>query len=38
MGEFVNPAWIKGLAYSVAIPIAVWNAWLLIFAARSLMG
>jgi manganese transport protein len=38
MGEFVNPAWIKGLAYSVAIGIAVLNAWLLILAARSLMG
>ncbi|MBA3645695.1 MAG: Nramp family divalent metal transporter [Gemmatimonadaceae bacterium] len=30
MGEFVNPLWLKLLAYAVAIVIAVLNIWLLI--------
>jgi len=30
MGEFVNPPWLKGLAYTVAIVIAALNVWLLI--------
>src|SRR3989475_27189 len=29
MGEFVNPPWVKALAYFVAIVIATLNAWLL---------
>jgi len=32
MGEFVNPAWLKTLAYGVAVVIAVVNAWLLVQA------
>jgi len=37
MGEFVNPVWLKVLAYVVAIFIAVLNAYLLVrvFAAGS---
>ena len=30
MGEFVNPTWLKVLAYSVAFVIATLNAWLLV--------
>jgi manganese transport protein len=30
MGEFVNPAWLKGLAYLVATVIAGLNIWLLL--------
>jgi manganese transport protein len=30
MGEFVNPLWLKSLAWLVAIIIAVLNAWLLV--------
>ncbi|MBV9868080.1 MAG: Nramp family divalent metal transporter [Abitibacteriaceae bacterium] len=30
MGEFTNPLWVKILAWSVAIVIAVLNAWLLL--------
>jgi manganese transport protein len=30
MGEFVNPVWLKVLAYTVAIVIASLNAWLLV--------
>jgi manganese transport protein len=29
MGPFVNPAWVKGLAWSVAVIIAALNVWLL---------
>ena len=29
MGEFVNPAWLKVLAYAVAVVIAALNIWLL---------
>ena len=36
MGEFVNPPWLKVLAYSVALIIAVLNAWLLFQTARGL--
>src|SRR3989440_396911 len=30
MGEFVNPVWLKVLAYVVAVSIAAFNAWLLV--------
>ena len=30
MGEFVNPAWLKALAYVVALAIAAFNGWLLV--------
>jgi manganese transport protein len=30
MGEFVNPAWLKILAYVVAVIIAALNIWLLV--------
>ena len=30
MGEFVNPRWLKALAYAVAILIAALNVWLLV--------
>jgi len=30
MGEFANPAWLKGLAYAVALTIAGLNIWLLL--------
>ncbi len=30
MGEFVNPAWLKGMAYLVALVIAGLNIWLLV--------
>ena len=30
MGEFVNPVWLKGLAWLVAAIIAMLNAWLLV--------
>ena len=35
MGEFVNPLWLKCLAYLVAIVIAVLNAWLLLSTVRG---
>jgi manganese transport protein len=35
MGEFVNPAWIKGLAWTAAIVIAALNAWLLVQTFRA---
>ncbi len=35
MGEFVNPTWLKVLAYSVAFVIAALNAWLLV---RTVQG
>ena len=35
MGEFVNPAWMKVLAYVVAIVIAVLNVWLLFSTVRG---
>jgi manganese transport protein len=30
MGEFVNPPWLKALAYAVAVAIAGFNTWLLV--------
>jgi manganese transport protein len=30
MGEFVNPRWLRGLAWTIAIVIAALNAWLLV--------
>jgi manganese transport protein len=30
MGAFVNPFWLKALAYVVAVAIAGFNAWLLV--------
>ncbi|MFL5479386.1 MAG: divalent metal cation transporter, partial [Gemmatimonadaceae bacterium] len=30
MGQFVNPVWMKALAYAVALVIAVLNIWLLV--------
>src|SRR5436189_2280025 len=38
MGEFVNPAWLKGLAYAVAGAIAVLNSWLLVQVVRGRAG
>ncbi len=35
MGPFVNPGWLKGLAYTVATFIAGLNAWLLVQAVRE---
>jgi manganese transport protein len=35
MGEFVNPAWLKVLSWSVACFIAALNAWLLIQFSRG---
>ncbi len=35
MGEFVNPAWLKGMAYVVAWFIAALNVWLLIQTIRG---
>jgi manganese transport protein len=36
MGEFVNPPWLKLLAYTAAMLIAALNAWLLFQTARGL--
>ena len=35
MGEFVNPLWLKCLAYFVAVVIAVLNVWLLFSTVRG---
>src|SRR3954465_11937622 len=35
MGEFTNPAWLKALAWAVALVIAGLNAWLLFQIARG---
>lgn len=35
MGEFVNPAWIKVLAWTIAVVIAAFNAWLLFQTGRD---
>jgi manganese transport protein len=35
MGEFVNPPWLKTLAYAAAVVIAALNAWLLVQAVRG---
>ena len=37
MGEFVNPRWLKALAYTVAGVIASLNAWLLVQTMRGWM-
>src|SRR5919199_1739162 len=37
MGEFANPAWLKALAYFVAMVIAALNAWLLVQTFRGWM-
>jgi manganese transport protein len=37
MGEFVNPLWLKGLAYLVAVVIATLNFWLLFQTFRDLL-
>ena len=38
MGEFVNPRWLKVLAYIVAVVIASLNVWLLVQTVRRLAG
>ena len=38
MGEFVNPLWVKVLAYLVAFIIATLNAWLLFQTFREWIG
>ncbi len=38
MGRFVNPTWLKVLAYTVAMVIASLNAWLLLQMARKALG
>src|SRR5438876_1412658 len=38
MGEFVNAAWLKALAYVVALAIAGFNAWLLLQTFRGKVG
>jgi manganese transport protein len=38
MGAFVNPIWLKGLAYLVAMVIAGLNAWLLVQTVRGALG
>jgi manganese transport protein len=35
MGEFTNPPWLKGLAWTVAVVIAALNAWLLFQTFRE---
>lgn len=35
MGEFVNPLWLKRLAWSVAVTIVGLNLWLLIQTAMN---
>jgi manganese transport protein len=38
MGEFVNPWWLKGMAYAVAVLIAGLNAWLLAQTVGGWLG
>jgi manganese transport protein len=38
MGEFVNPRWLKILAYVVAVFIATLNAWLLVQMFKGLVS
>src|SRR3989440_380814 len=38
MGEFVNPRWLKALAYFVACAIAGFNGWLLVQIYRGAVG
>ena len=35
MGEFVNPLWLKVLAYGVTLIIGAFNAWLLVQTIRG---
>jgi manganese transport protein len=35
MGEFVNPGWVKSLAWSAAIIIAALNCWLIVQSVRE---
>ncbi|NUS46419.1 MAG: Nramp family divalent metal transporter [Gemmatimonadaceae bacterium] len=35
MGEFVNPTWMKVMAYTVAVVIAMLNVWLLLQTVRG---
>jgi manganese transport protein len=38
MGSFVNPLWLKVLAYTVATVIAALNAYLLLRTARGALS
>ena len=38
MGAFVNPGWLKGLAYTIATVIASLNIWLLVQTLREWLG
>jgi manganese transport protein len=38
MGEFTNPAWLKTLAWMVALVIASLNVWLLFQTVRGWMS
>jgi manganese transport protein len=38
MGEFVNPRWLKTLAWTAAVVIASLNAWLLVQTFKDWMG
>jgi manganese transport protein len=38
MGEFVNPIWLRVLAYGVAAVIATLNAWLLVQTVRGALA
>src|SRR3989440_1631600 len=38
MGEFVNPGWLKALAYFVACAIAGFNGWLMVQIFRGAVG
>ncbi len=38
MGQFVNPGWLKVLAYVVATVIAALNAWLLVQTFRGALS
>lgn len=38
MGAFVNPGWVKGLAWTVAVIIATLNVWLLYQTLTALLG
>jgi manganese transport protein len=38
MGDFVNPPWLKGLAYLVAALIAGLNVWLLVQTVGAAFG
>jgi manganese transport protein len=35
MGEFVNPPWLRAMAYAAAFLIAALNVWLLVQSVRS---